>query len=148
MNTIRISANQKKVRNFLIIFPEFNNAGERQISLNPIHTMAKKAAVNANAGPTRPQIKALVIPKIDAEGGRNHAPAGQRARLRAGDEDIKLETDLNIGSTRRAALSIDYTRISRSFPGGLVVGPTSSSNADTLGKAVDLVFKRAHGVWN
>lgn len=114
--------------------------------------MAKKAPKKAakkvaNATPTRQTIKTQVVAAIDAEAGRNNAPAGQRTRLQAGDEDVKLENDLRIGESRRMALSLDYSDISTSH-GGLPVGPTSSSKADTLLKAVDLVFKRAHRVWN
>ena len=104
------------------------------------------------AGPSRLEIKPRVINNaLVPEAKRNSASAGKLARLIAGDEDLTLEGDLNINDTRRAILSKDYTTISTTTatgapnPVGLVVGPTSSSAADTVKKAIDLVFKRATG---
>ncbi len=106
------------------------------------------------AGPPRPEIKPRVITEaILPEALRNGASKGNLTRLRAGDESLDLEADLNIDETRRMVLSKDYTTIStttstgRPNPLGLVVGPTSSAAAGTVKKAVDLVFKRANGVW-
>jgi hypothetical protein len=106
------------------------------------------------AAPTRPEIKPRVInDALVPEAKRNSASAGKLARLIAGDEDLSLESDLNINETRRMILSKDYTTISTTMPSGaanpagLVVGPTSSATAGTVRKAIDLVFKRANGVW-
>lgn len=111
--------------------------------------MAKKPAP-----PSRAEIKPRVINNaLVPEAKRNSASPGKLARLVAGDEDLSLESDLNINETRRMVLSKDYTTISTttstgaSNPIGLVVGPTSSAAADTVKKAIDLVFKRANGVW-
>jgi hypothetical protein len=105
-------------------------------------------------GPSRLKIKPRVIDDaLTPEAKRNSASAGKLARLIAGDEDLVLEADLNINETRRMVLSKDYTNISTTTstgvenPLGLVVGPTSSAAADTVRKAIDLVFKRANGVW-
>ena len=86
-----------------------------------------------------------VIDAIDQEAGRNQAPEGNRQRLRAHDKTLVLEADLNIGLTRRKALSADYTAISQSYPDGLMVGPIDSGNAVTVDKAVKLVQLRASG---
>lgn len=111
--------------------------------------MAKKSPP-----PTRAEIKPRVInDALVPEAKRNSASAGKLARLIAGDEDVNLESDLNINETRRMVLSKDYTTISTTTstgapnPIGLVVGPTSSAAADTVKKAIDLVFKRSNGVW-
>jgi hypothetical protein len=104
--------------------------------------------------PTRPQIKPRVInDALVPEAKRNNVSDGNIARLEAGDEDLNLESDLNINEDRRMVLSKDYTTISTTNsdgtpnPVGLVVGPSSSAAADTVKKAIDLVFKRANGVW-
>jgi hypothetical protein len=104
--------------------------------------------------PSRVQIKPRVInDALVPEANRNSASPGKLARLVAGDEDLVLESDLNINETRRMVLSKDYTTISTTTstgdpnPLGLVVGPTSSAAADTVKKAIDLVFKRSNGVW-
>jgi len=104
--------------------------------------------------PTRLQIKPRVINEaLVPEAKRNSVSAGKLARLVAGDEELALEADLNINETRRMILSKDYTTISTTTsagapnPVGLVVGPTSSATADTVKKAIDLVFKRSNGVW-
>jgi hypothetical protein len=111
--------------------------------------MAKKTAP-----PSRLEIKPRVIKDaLVPEAKRNGASAGKLARLVAGDEDLVLEADLNINETRRMVLSKDYTTISTTTATGapnsvgLVVGPSSSATADTLKKAIDLVFKRSNGVW-
>lgn len=88
-----------------------------------------------------------VIAAIDQEAGRNKAPEGKRQQLRAHDKTLVLEDDLNIGLTRRKALSADYTAISQSqsYPDGLMVGPVDAGNAVTVDKAVKLVQLRASG---
>src|SRR5690348_4754351 len=102
--------------------------------------MAKKPAP-----PTRAEIKPRVInDALVPEAKRNSASPGKLARLIAGDEELSLESDLNINETRRMVLSKDYTTISTTTsagapnPIGLVVGPTSSAAADTVKKAIDL----------
>jgi hypothetical protein len=114
----------------------------------------KKASATNTPPPTRAETKPRVIKDaLVPEARRNSASAGKLARLIAGDEDLNLESDLNINETRRSMLSIDYTKISTTTasgapnPVGLAVGPTSSAAADTVKKAIDLVFKRANGVW-
>jgi hypothetical protein len=104
--------------------------------------------------PSRLEIRPRVITHaLVPEAKRNSVSAGKLARLVAGDEDLVLSSDLNINETRRMVLSKDYTTISTTTstgaanPTGLVVGPTSSAAADTVKKAIDLVFKRANGVW-
>jgi len=111
--------------------------------------MAKKPAP-----PSRLEVKPRVInDALVPEAKRNSAPAGKIARLIAGDEELSLESDLKINETRRTVLSKDYTTISTTTstgapnPIGLVVGPSSSAAADTVKKAIDLVFKRSNGVW-
>jgi len=89
--------------------------------------------------PPRAEIKPQVIAVIDAEAARNSAPPGNRTRLRAGDETVILESDLNINLNRRKALSLDYSAISTAYDGGTPVGPTAAGAATTSKAAIDLV---------
>lgn len=109
-----------------------------EVSLDPSVPMAR-----SSSNPTREELKPQVLVVIDAEAARNGAPSSKRARLRAGDERLKLEDDLNINKARRQALAIDYSSISTSYSSGSSVGPSESGRAETVAKAINLVKKRS-----
>lgn len=101
-------------------------------ALKPAAELVKKAIV-----------KPRVLGPIELEAIRNRAPEGNIAALRAGDESLKLQADLNIDATGRAFLAVDYSAISQSY-GGFTIGPRSARDATDVNKAIELVHKRAN----
>ena len=107
--------------------------------------MSQLALISTSGEIDRDEIKIQVLAAIDAEAARNSASGTNRVLLRAGQETLKLEDDLNINLTRRKALSIDYSNISESYDGGKFAGPNASASATTVKKAINLVLKKAKG---
>lgn len=102
-------------------------------------------SLNSSDTVSREEVKLQVIAVIDDEARRNSADPVNRTLLQAGDETLNLASDLNINDTRRRALSVDYTKISKKYPKGKFVSITSAENATTVKKAINAVWKRAKG---
>jgi hypothetical protein len=63
----------------------------------------------------------------------------------AENEISSLEQDLGMGSTLRKAMGVPYTKISKSYPSGLIVSLADAGNCKTVKDSIDLVYNRAIG---
>ena len=93
------------------------------------------------ANPSRTEIK----PQVDHVLNSACAYAGNPTHSEPIDDKLSLEDDLLIGPTTKAGLAVPYTAISVSYEGGLPVAIVDAAGCDTVGDAVDLVYKRANG---
>jgi hypothetical protein len=91
--------------------------------------------------PTRAEIK----PQVDHVLNSACAHAGNPTVPEPIDDKKSLEDDLLLGPTTKAALAVAYTAITLQYKGGVPVSISDAGGCDTVGNAVDLVFKRAGG---
>jgi hypothetical protein len=105
------------------------------------NTNSKSLMFHKPANPSRPEIK----PQVDHVLNSACAHAGNPTKSEPIDDKLSLEDDLLIGPETKTALAVAYTAISLQYQGGIPISLNDAGGCDTVGDAVDVVYKRANG---
>jgi hypothetical protein len=91
--------------------------------------------------PTRPEIK----PQVDHALNSACIHSGKPTHKEPIDDKKNIGNDLLLGPNTKGDLAITYTWIALQYKGGRPVSISDAEGCDTVGDAVDLVWKRACG---
>lgn len=86
--------------------------------------------------PTRDEIKPKVIGKLKAITDEDDLVENEKS---------DLQRDLGMGPTLKKAMAVPYTKIAKSYKGGIGVSMGDAGDCKTVKDSIDLVFNRANG---